>query len=175
MWRLQMQFNLATLEDDRRSKLKFGENLADAYAKGKMIWKEKRRSQRLVLSVPIVAYRSQKLGLAFSEGTRTLVVSAHGALISLTAKVAVDQTLLWKNALTGEELECRVVFTQKKPMGLTEVGLEFRHPAPGFWHIAFPPIDWTPAGPGESEPRGGQSKESASKEPDPMKVTKGSD
>src|SRR3984893_4407493 len=82
----------------------------------KMVWKEKRRSQRLALSVPVVAYRSQKQGLAFSEGTRTLVISAHGALISLTAKVAVDQTLLLKNALTGEELECRVVFTEKKAM-----------------------------------------------------------
>ena len=109
-----------------------------------MIWKEKRRSQRLALSVPVVAYRSQKQGLAFSEGTRTLVVSAHGALISLTTKVAVNQTLLLKNALTGEEQECRVVFTETKEMRSREVGIEFRHPAPGFWRIAFPPIDWTP-------------------------------
>ena len=122
--------------------MKFGENLVEAYTKEKMIWKEKRRSQRLALSVSVVAYRSQKQGLAFSEGTRTLVVSAHGALISLTAKVAVDQTLLLKNALTGEELECRVVFAQKKAMGSTDVGIEFREPAPGFWHIAFPPVDW---------------------------------
>jgi hypothetical protein len=112
----------------------------------KMIRNKKRRSQRIVLSVSVVAYRSQKQGLAFSEGTRTLVVSAHGALISLTAKVAVDQPLLLKNALTGEEQECRVVFTQKKEMGSTEVGIEFRDPAPGFWHIAFPPIDWAPNG-----------------------------
>lgn len=144
MWRCQMQFNTAKFEDDRRSKLKFSENLVDAPTKGKMTWNRKRRSQRLVLSVPVVAYRSQKLGLAFSEGTRTLVVSAHGALISLTAKVAADQTLLLKHALNGEEQECRVVFTQKKLMGPTEVGIEFRQPAPSFWHIAFPPIDWTP-------------------------------
>jgi hypothetical protein len=111
-----------------------------------MIRNKKRRSQRIVLSVSVVAYRSQKQGLAFSEGTRTLVVNAHGALISLTAKVAVDQPLLLKNALTGEEQECRVVFTQKKEMGSTEVGIEFRDPAPGFWHIAFPPIDWAPNG-----------------------------
>jgi hypothetical protein len=152
-----------TLEGHRRSKLKFGENLVDAYTEGKMTWKEKRRSQRLALSVPVVAYRSQELGLAFSEGTRTLKVNAHGALISLMAKVAVDQTLLLKNALTGEELECRVVFTEKKAMGSTDVGIEFRQAAPGFWHIAFPPIDWTPVGPGESKPRGGQSKEPAPK------------
>ena len=85
------------------------------------MWNEKRRSQRVALSVPVVAYRSQKLGLPFSEGTRTLMVSAHGALISLTAKVVTDQKLILKHALSGEEQECRVVFAQKKPMGLTEV------------------------------------------------------
>jgi hypothetical protein len=113
----------------------------------KMTWKEKRRSQRLALSVPVVAYRSQKLGLPFSEGTRTLMVSAHGALISLDAKVIADQRLVLKHALSGEEQECRVVFTQKKLTGPTEVGIEFRQPAPNFWHIAFPPSDWTPPAP----------------------------
>ena len=88
--------------------------MVEAYTKGKMIWNKKRRSQRLVLSVPVIAYRSQKLGLPFSEGTRTLMVSAHGALISLTGKVAADQGLVLKHALSGEEQECRVVFTQKK-------------------------------------------------------------
>src|ERR1700730_6008534 len=105
----------------------------------KMTWKEKRRSQRLTLSVPVVAYRSQKLGLPFSEGTRTLMVSAHGALISLDAKVGVDESLVVKHAISGEEQECRIVFTRKKLMGQTEVGLEFRQAAPKFWHIAFPP------------------------------------
>lgn len=112
-----------------------------------MTWNNKRRSQRLALSVPVVAYTSQKLGRPFSEGTRTLMVSAHGALISLTAKVVVDQKLFLKHALSGEEQECRVVFTQKKPMGLTEVGIEFGQPAPHFWHVAFPPSDWSPPAP----------------------------
>jgi hypothetical protein len=144
MWRYRIQFNPEMLEEDQRSRLKFSENLVDACTKGKMIWSKERRSQRLVLSVPVVAYRSPNLGLAFSEGTRTLVVSAHGALISLAAKVAADQTLLLKHAFSGEEQECRVVFTQEKLTGPTEVGIEFRQPAPSFWHIAFPPIDWAP-------------------------------
>jgi hypothetical protein len=112
-----------------------------------MNWTEKRRSQRLALSVAVVAYRSDKLGLPFSEGTRTLMISAHGALISLTAKVLADQRLLLKHAISGEEQECRVVFARKNPMGPTEVGIEFQRPAPHFWRIAFPPGDWTPAGP----------------------------
>ncbi len=109
-----------------------------------MIGNRNRRSQRLVLSIPVVAYRSQKPGLLFSEGTRTLAVSAHGASISLTAKVAADQNIVLKHALTGEEQECRVISTQTSLTGPAEVGLEFLHPAPNFWHLAFPPLDWTP-------------------------------
>jgi hypothetical protein len=104
---------------------------------------KKRRSQRLVLSVPVVAYRRPKQGPPFYEGTRTLVVSAHGALISLAAKVAPDQRPFLQNAVSGEEQECRIVFTEKKLIGPTEVGIEFERPAPNFWHIAFPPADWT--------------------------------
>jgi hypothetical protein len=133
---------------DWQSKMKFSSNLIeDDPQESKMIWNKKRRSQRLALSIPVVAYRSQKQGPPFSEGTRTLMLSAHGALISLTAKVVIDQKLFLKHALSGEEQECRVVFTQKKPMGPTEVGIEFSEPAPQFWHIAFPPSDWTPPAP----------------------------
>ena len=108
-------------------------------------WAQKRRSQRLVLSVPIVAYRPPKHGQPFYEGTRTLVVSAHGALLSLTAKVALNQKLTVKNALSGQEQECRIVFVETNPAGHVEVGVEFQGPAPNFWHVAFPPVDWVPA------------------------------
>jgi hypothetical protein len=74
--------------------------------------------------------------------TRTLVVNAHGALISLAANVVLDQTLVLQNALTGEERECRIVFTDRNRIGPIEVGLEFRKPAPYFWRVAFPPDDW---------------------------------
>ena len=104
--------------------------------------KNRRRSQRLILRVPVVAYRSPKLGLPFSEGTHTLVVSAHGALIILTAKVAADQKFVLKHGVSGEEQECRVVYTRKNAAGPPEVGIEFRQSAPNFWHIAFPPGDW---------------------------------
>jgi hypothetical protein len=105
-------------------------------------WKNRRRSQRLILRVPVVAYRSQELGPPFSEGTHTLVVSAHGALLSLMAKVAADQSFVLKHGVSGEKQECCVVFTRKNMAGPTEVGIEFRQPAPTFWRIAFPPGDW---------------------------------
>jgi hypothetical protein len=105
-------------------------------------WAEKRRSQRVALSVPVLAYRRPKDGPRFFEGTHTLVVSAHGALIGLAAKVAPDERLVLQHSLSGEEQECRVVFTDKKLTGPTEVGVEFQRSAPDFWHIAFPPTDW---------------------------------
>jgi len=106
--------------------------------------KRRRRSQRLILRVLVIAYRSQNLGSAFSEATHTLVVNAHGALINLEAKVAVHEKVLLKHALSGEERECRVVFTRgSTAVGPIEVGVEFRRPVPNFWQIAFPPSDWS--------------------------------
>jgi hypothetical protein len=106
---------------------------------------KKRRSQRVMLSVPVVVYRHPKAGPPFFEGTHTLVVSAHGALLGLATNVAPEQRLVLQHSLSGEEQECRIVFTHKKLTGQTEVGIEFRKPAPNFWHIAFPPMDWTGA------------------------------
>jgi hypothetical protein len=106
-------------------------------------WKKRRRSQRLILRVPVIAYRSQKLGTPFSEGTYTLVVNAHGALINLETKIAAQERVVLKHALSGNEQECRVVFTRGNSMiGPTEVGLEFQQPAPKFWQVASPPSDW---------------------------------
>ena len=104
-----------------------------------------RRSQRVVLRVPVLVYRSGKAEPPFFEGTHTLVVSAHGALLGLAADVAPEQRLVLQHSLSGEEQECRIVFTNKKLSGPTEVGIEFQKPAPNFWHIAFPPVDWTRA------------------------------
>jgi hypothetical protein len=67
---------------------------------------------------------------SFYERTRTLVVNAHGALISLAADVVLDQTLVLQNALTGEERECRIVFTDRNRIGPIEVGLVRRPPFP---------------------------------------------
>lgn len=102
-----------------------------------------RRSQRLALSIPVVVHRASKGDPPFYEGTHTLVVSAHGALLALAANVAPEQRLVLQNVMSGEEEECRVVFIERKPAGPAQVAVEFQRPAPGFWHIAFPPPDWS--------------------------------
>src|SRR5712692_7971239 len=106
-------------------------------------WARMRRSQRVEVSVPVVVYRPPRQGPQFYESTQTLVVSTHGALMPLTGTVAPKQRLLVQNTGSGEQQESRVVYVKKEPTGPPMVAVEFSRPAPSFWHIAFPPADWT--------------------------------
>ena len=106
-----------------------------------------RRSQRVLLSVPVVVSGQAPDKKPISEETRTVVVNAHGALILLRMKVSIGQLLTLKHAKTGEEQACRVVNIAPRQSDKSEVGIEFMKPAPFFWHIAFPPPDWTSRAP----------------------------
>lgn len=104
---------------------------------------ERRRSQRIFLSIPVLVEGNLKDGQWFCEETKTLVVNAHGALITLGAAVEVGQKLALKNRKSKEGQACRVVHLGTALMEKTQVAVEFAQPAPEFWHIAFPPEDWT--------------------------------
>jgi hypothetical protein len=101
----------------------------------------KRRSQRLLLQVTVFI-RGVGKGAEFTEETRTLVVNAHGGLLTLTATVQKGQTLHMKNKATGEEQTCKVAYAGTPKDGVAQVGLEFIEPRPDFWRITFPPEDW---------------------------------
>jgi len=103
-----------------------------------------RRSQRVCLSVPIVVTKGAQGKSQASEETRTLIVSAHGALLILHLPVEAGDLLTIRHNKTQEELVCRVVNLGPDQSGKREVGVEFEHPSPRFWRIAFPPPDWSP-------------------------------
>jgi hypothetical protein len=100
----------------------------------------RRRSRRVLLSVPVTVSCETPPGI-FTEKTQTLVVNAHGSLITLAAKVTQGQTLLIKDA-SSEPRRCHVVYIGPTVEGRTQFGVEFDEPAPNFWHITFPPDDW---------------------------------
>jgi hypothetical protein len=100
----------------------------------------RRRSRRVILSVPITVSCETPPGV-FTEKTQTLVVNAHGALITLAAKVTQGQTLLINNH-SSEPRPCHVVYVGPAAQGRAQLGIEFNEPAPNFWHITFPPEDW---------------------------------
>ena len=111
-----------------------------------------RRSQRVCLSVPIQVVKSDPGKPKTTEDTRTLLVSAHGALFVLEQSVQVSELLILKHKKTQEQLVCRVVSSTPDQMGKFEVAVEFENPAPKFWRIAFPPSDWSPRSPDAKAP-----------------------
>jgi hypothetical protein len=104
----------------------------------------RRRSQRVILSLPVTVRTEEGRGDgAFEEATQTLIVNAHGALIAIASKVEKGQTLRLTNRATREEHLCQVVHIGPVSGGKAQVGVEFKTPSPDFWHITFPPEDWT--------------------------------
>jgi len=102
----------------------------------------RRRSMRVLLSVPIQVRGKNAQNQDFNEETRTLVVNAHGALISLSAQVVVNQKVFVSNSATHQTQECRVVYFGNMQAGKAQMGVEFLTPSPAFWQIDFPPEDW---------------------------------
>lgn len=103
----------------------------------------RRRSMRVLLSIPVTV-SGKSNSKDFTEETRTLVVNAHGALLSLAAPVTAGQTICMANKPTRHESECRVVYVGSIQAGKSQIGVEFLEPAPSFWQIDFPPEDWVP-------------------------------
>ena len=102
----------------------------------------RRRSMRVLLSVPITVTGKNARGQDFVEQTRTLVVNAHGALVTLSAQVLPGQKVRLVNKATDDSLLCRVVHVSAPQAGRLQIGVEFEMPSPSFWHIDFPPEDW---------------------------------
>jgi len=103
-----------------------------------------RRSLRVILRIPILVRAEIHGEPPLKEDTSTLVVNAHGALISLAMKVRPGQKLVLRNWGTAKEQDCRVVHVKDNPFGKNEVGIEFPFPNPHFWSLDFPPPDWKP-------------------------------
>ena len=104
---------------------------------------DKRRSQRVLLQIPILVRAQFEGDTPLTEETNTLVVNADGALISLAMRVKPGQKLVLRNWSTAKEQTCRVVHVREKPIGKNEIGIAFPAPMPQFWGLAFPPPDWT--------------------------------
>ena len=102
----------------------------------------RRRSMRVLLSVPISVKGKNASGQDFEEETRTLVVNAHGGLISLKVPVTPGQHLTLSNHATQKSVKCKVVYLGAQQAGKTQMGIEFESPSPSFWQIDFPPEDW---------------------------------
>ena len=106
-----------------------------------------RRSQRILECVVVMVHGMLSYKIPFQEETETLVISAHGALVSMATIVTPRQKIIVRHKQTREEKECTVAYLGPVQGGKTLVGLEFTLPDAGFWRIAAPPEDWAPSNP----------------------------
>jgi hypothetical protein len=121
-----------------------------------------RRSQRVCLNVEVEISLQRANGNGPSEQAKTLMVSAHGALILIHMPVNIGDLINLRHLMTNQELVCRAADVTVGRRGVQEVGVEFLTPNRSFWHIAFPPADWNPRGP-ESKTQGPQVEAAAGK------------
>ena len=106
-----------------------------------------RRSQRIPRIIPVLVSGTRPNGAPFTERAETRVVNAHGALIVLTQAVSPGQKLKLTNISTNQEKAYAVADINLRHGAERAVAVEFIEPSPYFWHVAFPPVDWTPRSP----------------------------
>jgi DNA-binding response OmpR family regulator len=95
---------------------------------------ERRRSPRFLLRVPIVVRGESVDKKSFSEETATVDVSAHGAVVPLTTKVALGQTVTLVDPQNWDERVVRITRFVSSCGPLTQIGVEFSKAAPEFLH-----------------------------------------
>ena len=102
----------------------------------------RRRSERVMLQVPVKVLTETHERIPVEEETHTLVVNAHGGLLKLKLELLQGQPMLLVNPQTGMEQSCRVVRIDQPSPDYFAVAFEFDRPAPNFWPVTFPPKDW---------------------------------
>ena len=105
---------------------------------GSTEWAVRRRSQRIVMRVPLFVSPAGAPPTADWEPVETLVISLHGGLIHSHQQFPVGTTLDIRMQNKQRSTRGRVVWTGLLANQSTfEVGFEILEP-PGFWEIKFP-------------------------------------
>ena len=101
-----------------------------------------RRSERVILDIPVVLSGESADHRPFRETTFTMIVNAHGALLMLETKVVPGQKVKLANPTNWDERDARVAYVGRDHAGLAQVGIEFEKPSPQFWPVSTPPKSW---------------------------------
>ena len=102
----------------------------------------RRRSERVMLQIPVTVMAETPEREQVREETHTLVVNAHGGLMKLKAELHIGQPMLLINPQTSAREGARVVRIDQPSPDYFAVAFEFDRPSPKFWPVVFPPSDW---------------------------------
>ena len=110
-----------------------------------MAGEERRRSQRVIIRVP-VTLEMTIVGQKVSVSAVTVAVNIHGAMVLCSRSFDSQTQLEIRNERT---MECTLVRVTRTPRESAEgylIPLEFTAPSPNFWQISFPPENWKSSG-----------------------------
>ncbi len=99
----------------------------------------KRRSGRIAKELDIVLLGTDTTGKVFSEPTKTVVLSRHGAGIVSRYRFTPDEVLILRLPDSSKEAEVRLVGQIGGEPGRYIHGVAFVDPDPHFWPMEFPP------------------------------------
>ena len=97
-----------------------------------------RRSDRVLLKIPVEVSGTDLEGISFTERTRTQDINRNGASLVLRSSLLPGGQIMVKNIQTGQSCRFRARRAgQDLPGGGREWGVECLDPAPTFWGISF--------------------------------------
>jgi hypothetical protein len=104
---------------------------------------ERRRSQRVVICVPVVV-RYQRAGQTVVFQAITVSVNDHGAMLQSSRHLNSGEKIEIENERTQEKQKCKVTRAPADHPGGYLIPVEFTGSAPDFWRISFPSPHWKP-------------------------------
>jgi hypothetical protein len=108
-----------------------------------LLGEERRRSQRVVLRVPVTV-KFQIAGQSVTVSGHTVSVNDHGAMLLCPRPLESGVQLTIRNDATRNEVPCRVTRASCDSSQGYLIPVEFTEAAADFWQISFPPTDWKP-------------------------------
>ena len=100
--------------------------------------KERRRTQRVSLTVPLALHGHHEDGTKFCVHAKSNAVSQHGAQVETEHPLVMGQVLLVVNESSARKVEARVTSIQRRRDGKTYIGIEFLSTEVNFWSMTFP-------------------------------------
>lgn len=101
----------------------------------------KRRSDRVLIAIPIDLSATDLHGGRFTEACFTEMVSLHGASVALPRRASPNHPVTLRRSSQDLHVQARVLGQLGILTGLHLYGIAFTEEAPDFWGINFPPVD----------------------------------
>lgn len=102
---------------------------------------ERRRSQRVIVRTAVTLHLTIAKQVVIVKA-ETVAVNDHGAMLLCSRSFSADERMEIQNNSTRQRAACRVTRTPRESAEGYLIPIEFEAPAPGFWHISFPPTNW---------------------------------